>query len=148
VSAFGDVFFVDRNNRIHFLDASFGVLEEVAGSNDELRQRMNSDLLFTRQLLRLDLFDQLKSRAPLGPEQVYWFKAPLQFGGPPTAENVTPVTAGFALDFLGQVNAGTAELQTGAEFAMNFAGFPGHDANEPPTRARKAPRDRPSLAKR
>src|SRR6188472_2290772 len=61
VTLFGDVFFVDRKNRIHFLDAAFGVLEGVAESNAHFGRRLGADPEFTRSVLRIDVAMQCGS---------------------------------------------------------------------------------------
>ncbi len=66
----GDVFLIDRDNRIYFLDTGFGTLERIADGNEHFRRRLNDGTDFAAALLRIDLVAEL---APLDSGHVHTF---------------------------------------------------------------------------
>ncbi|MFN9808560.1 MAG: hypothetical protein ACK6CU_02880 [Deltaproteobacteria bacterium] len=159
----GDVFLIDRDNRIYFLDTSFGVLERVADSNEHFSRRLNDEVGFAPALLRSDLLIEIQStgvitglshagveRGPANPApgQVCVFGVPLIAGGRPEASNVVLTDAGVYMDMQGQLTAGASRLEPGTEFATRFENWP--EVSPPPGAQRRrlvrAARDRRSFA--
>jgi hypothetical protein len=160
----GDVFLIDRDNRIYFLDTSFGVLERVADSNEHFSRRLNDEVGFAPALLRSDLLIEIQStgviisashagveRGPADPApgQVFGFAVPLIAGGPPEPSNVILTSAAVYMDMQGQLTAGASRLEPGTEFATRFEDWPEEESPPPGAQRRRlvrAARDRRSFA--
>lgn len=160
----GDVFLIDRDNRIYFLDTNFGVLERVADSNEHFSRRLNDEVGFAPALLRSDLLIEIQStgviigashagveRGPANPApgQVFGFAVPLIAGGRPEASNVVLTNAAVYMDMQGQLTAGASRLEPGTEFATRFEDWPEEESPPPGAQRRRlvrAARDRRSFA--
>jgi hypothetical protein len=140
----GDVFLVDRNNAVFFLDTSYGVLEQVASGNDSFRARLQ-DEAFTRSILRMDLVDELRSRGSIPKRnECYLFDIP-SVGGTVSADRARAGSFQVKLDFLGQLTRGMRDLRVGQAFRVEFPDWPGENSKRVST-VRKHARDRRSFA--
>ncbi|MDX2086237.1 MAG: DUF1851 domain-containing protein [Kofleriaceae bacterium] len=140
----GDVFLIDRNNAVYFLDTNYGVIERVASSNEAFRTRMQ-DKEFALPILRMALIEELRSRNITAKHnECFTFALSPSIGGVVSADQSRPVNFQVHLDWLGQLTRGMKDLQVGQEFRIQFPDWPG---NPPPSKGsvRKHPRDRPSF---
>lgn len=125
VTLAGDVFLVDKNQAVWFLDTSYGILERVAENQDAFRTRLQ-DPAFAVPLLRMDLVDALRAKGvQTKPGEVYALAVPPSVGGVVSADRVRPIAFRAYLDFVGQLAKGMKALAVGQEFRIKWQGWPG-----------------------
>ncbi|QEG40681.1 T6SS immunity protein Tdi1 domain-containing protein [Roseimaritima ulvae] len=113
VTALGDLFLQDDDNRVHWLDTGAGTLEQVASSLPEFEQKIvqpeNADRWFLPQLIG-DLIDDEKR---LGPGQCYSWDVPPGLSGEVCVDNVEPKDIRVHFSLFGQIFQQTKDLPEG-----------------------------------
>ena len=114
VSFIGDAFVQDvRDGTVHHLDTTFGTLEQVAASPDELARRL-ADLEFVNEHLVPGLFVDLRDAGrTLGPGQVFSWRTPPALGGELVAGNLEPADIAVHFSLTGQIHRQIADLPEG-----------------------------------
>ena len=115
VSALGDLFLVDADDSVHWLDTGAGKLTRVADSPVEFQQLMqqpaNANEWFIPQLIG----DLIQSGAVLEPGQCYSCDVPPGLGGEFTVENVKPTDILVHSSMFGQIFFQTKDLPPGTQ---------------------------------
>lgn len=150
VTLAGDVLLVDKADAVYLLDTSYSLVERIAASDGDFKQRMR-DARFARALLRMDLVDTLRGRGiNAGHEECFALGPPPSVGGEVRAEHAHAVDFRVELAFLSRLTQAMKGLAVGQEFKLSFVGWPGDPDSQ--SRARAAlvvhTRDRPSFAVR
>ncbi|HEX5781278.1 MAG TPA: T6SS immunity protein Tdi1 domain-containing protein [Solirubrobacteraceae bacterium] len=114
ITALGHAFVQDTGDgTVHQLDTVFGVVEQVAASEDELRALLG-DREFVIERLTAHLVADLRSAGlVLGPGQVYSFKTPPALGGAVAVDNAEIADLEVHLSLIGQLHRQIADLPEG-----------------------------------
>ena len=143
---FGDVFLIDADNAVFFLDINFGVLERVAKDSEQLGARLQHPA-FAEPLMRIELALEFRERGMvLQPGQCFGFAQLPLIGGKPVASNVAPLDIRVVHDFLGQLLKGAKSLSVGQRFRIACPDWPGASALAGDGFVTKHRRDRASFA--
>jgi hypothetical protein len=107
ITAFGNLFLLDRAARVHRLEVSRGTFDLIADSVERFEQKLGD--VGNRRLWLLPFLVELLRRdgVVLKPGQCYSFKHPVHLGGGAFAENVEISDLLVHVSFLGQLHRQT-----------------------------------------
>ncbi|MEL6108826.1 MAG: T6SS immunity protein Tdi1 domain-containing protein [Planctomycetota bacterium] len=115
VSALGDLFLVDADGLVHWLDTGTGQLTRVADSAAQFKERMqqpeNANEWFVPQLIG----DLIEAGAVLQPGECYSCDVPLGLGGELRPENVKPTDILVHFSMAGQIFSQVHDLPPGTK---------------------------------
>ena len=113
LSALGDLFLVDQDNTVHWLDAGSGTLTQVADSPQVFQTMMQQPEHANEWFLPQLIGDLIESGAVLKPGQCYSCDVPPGLGGEFNLENVKPSDLLVHFSMTGQIFFQTKDLPPG-----------------------------------
>lgn len=120
MSRFGDLFFIDETGRVHWLNISDGELTEVAASEDEFIELLESDEC-AEDWFQFALLDELKKAdMTLAEEQCFGFRNLPVLGGEYEIHNVAVWSIADYWAYCGQIHLQLDGLPDGTEVDIDI----------------------------
>ena len=115
MNCFGDLFFLDEDGTVIWLNVTDGELTEVAGSPDEFTQMLENDEHFSEWFLPGLVDDLQEAGNTLQPGQCFAFRQLPVLGGDYELPNITSCSVQSYWDFCGVIHAQIDGLPDGEE---------------------------------
>ena len=91
VSSFGDIFFIDDSDKVHWLSTSEGILEQVASSEEVFQKLLENEDKLEEWFLPHFVHQLKESGETLANEEVYGFNHLPGLDGPFEIDNISKV---------------------------------------------------------
>lgn len=91
VSAFGDIFFIDDNEKVHWLSTSEGIMEQVASSEETFHKLLENEEKLEEWFLPHFVHQLRENGELLSNEEVYGFNHLPGLDGPFELSNISKV---------------------------------------------------------
>jgi len=124
MNCFGDLFFLDADGVVLWLNISDGELSEVAASEDEFTQLLENDEQTADWFLPGLVDDLLDAGKTLKPDECFAFRTLPVLGGEYETDNVIVYSIRKYWEFCGAVHSQVAGLPDGTEIEINVADWP------------------------
>ena len=113
VTAMGDIFLVDNESKVSFLDTIDGVVTPFADSVQEYEEKLQDRHVRKRHLATFVVRDLLDSGHSLRPGECFSPDLPPVLGGKMNRENFSPVDSLFHASVMGQIHRQVKDLPPG-----------------------------------
>ncbi len=117
LTAMGDLFLVDANHSVHWLDVASGNLSPVSESIDEFQELIGVEENATRWFMTEVVLTLKANEIALRPQQVYSLNVPAVLGGNYEFGNITPTDVRVHLSIHGQIHRQVKDLPPGTRIS-------------------------------
>lgn len=113
ISSVGDIFFVDKDGKINWLDTSIRVLKQVATNIQQFEQSLKDESNLDNWFLATLVEQLITQGKTLEENEVYSFKILPALGGDYSADNLEPIDISVHFAMTGQIHRQIKDLPDG-----------------------------------